>query len=89
MALAAARVSGEVFTAADAHRRCKATRTDPLLAAAWVEWATREWERSGSKLAAIRAANAQARGTRERHAHPRRRVPLRDPMGSGVSPRYR
>lgn len=80
-------MSAEIFTVADAHRRCKATRTDALLAAAWVEWATREWERSGDRLQAIRAANAQVRGTRERHAHPRRRP--RDPLGSSISQSYR
>lgn len=82
-------MSGEVFRTADAHRYCKATRTDPLLAAAWVEWATREWERSGSKLAAIRAASAQVRGSVERHSRPRRRVRLRDQWGGGISKSYR
>lgn len=78
--------SAEVFTAEDAHRRCRATRSDSLLAAAWVEWATREWERSGSRLAAIRAANAQVKGTVFRHRHRRR---LRDPLGGGLGKSYR
>jgi hypothetical protein len=76
-------VSAAVFTVEDAHRRCRATRNDALLAAAWVEWATREWERSGSRVEAIKAANAQVSGTVRRHRRPRR-YPLRDPFGSSI-----
>jgi len=74
-------VSAAVFTAADAHRRCKATRGDELLTQAWIEFATRVWERHHDKVRAIRAASARITGRVQRQRRESRVVKITQDMG--------
>lgn len=74
-------MSAEVFTAADAHRRCKATRGDELLTRAWIEFATRVWERHKDKLRAIRSANARITARTSRLPREPRVVKIISDMG--------
>lgn len=70
-----------VFTVEDAHRRCKVTRENPVLAAAWVEFATRVWEQHHDKLRAIRAANARITWRTRRKPREPRVVKITSDMG--------